>query len=42
MDEEVTFQAANSFARIFALGTHERLLTAMNQLVTFQAAELSS
>ena len=33
----MVFKAASCCARIFALGARERLLTAMNQLVLFQA-----
>ena len=41
MGEEVSFEVAGLCARIFALGARKRFLTAMNQLVTFQAAEHS-
>ena len=32
------FKAASLIARIFALGAFERLLTVMNQLVSFQVS----
>ena len=41
MGENVLLEVASSVAGIIALSAFERLLAAMNQLVHFQAAELT-